>query len=528
MSLREYAKKRDFKKTAEPTADGPLKASGRRFVIQKHDASRLHYDFRLEFGGSLKSWAVPKGFPYAKGEKHLAVQVEDHPISYIDFEGTIPKGQYGGGTVMIWDRGTFEPLSKAPTKELAEGKLHFVLAGTKLKGEWYLVRLPDEAQWLLIKAGEDMKPVSKKLDDTSELSGRSMKELARGDRVWQSKPRSESNRRVKRKSDRTLLPLPTFVEPMQAKLAAAIPSGDWIYEIKFDGFRALALRGGNEARLVSRNEKDFGGKFTEVMDSLSKLEVEDAILDGEIVALDAKGRSSFQLLQAFELGQNRPPIFYYAFDLLRLNGEDFRDLPVEERKAKLEKLLKKAPGAIRYSASLGGDAEKLLVQARQFGLEGLIGKRVGSHYEVGRRTGTWIKLKLQQEQEFVIGGYTEPAGSRKHFGALLVGVHEGNQLKFAGKVGTGFNGKLLRTLHGIFKKVPRQECPFVDLPEKRAGRYGQGVTASEMKLCHWIEPKFVCQIKFEEWTRDYRLRQPVFLGLREDKDAKEVVREEAS
>ena len=373
-----------------------------------------------------------------------------------------------------------------------------------------------------------MKPVSKRLDDTSELSGRSMKELARGDRVWQSKPRSESNRRIKRKSARTLLPLPTFVEPMQAKLAAAIPSGDWIYEIKFDGFRALALRGGNEARLVSRNEKDLGGKFTEVMDSLSKLEVEDAILDGEIVALDAKGRSSFQLLQAFELGQNRPPIFYYAFDLLRLNGEDFRDLPVEERKAKLERLLKKAPGAIRYSASLGGDAEKLLVQARQFGLEGLIGKRAGSHYEVGRRTGTWIKLKLQQEQEFVIGGYTEPAGSRKHFGALLVGVHEGNQLKFAGKVGTGFNEKLLRTLHGIFKKVSRQECPFVDLPEKRAGRYGQGVTASEMKLCHWIEPKFVCQIKFEEWTRDYRLRQPVFLGLREDKDAKEVVREEAS
>jgi bifunctional non-homologous end joining protein LigD len=279
---------------------------------------------------------------------------------------------------------------------------------------------------------------------------------------------------------------------------------------------------------VSRNEKDFGGKFTEVMDSLSRLDVEDAIIDGEIVALDEKGRSSFQLLQAFELGQDRPPIFYYAFDLLRLNGKDLRDLPVEQRKSKLERLLKEAPGNIRYSASLGTDAGKLLLQARQFGLEGLIGKRVGSHYETGRRTGNWIKIKLQHQQEFVIGGYTEPAGSRKHFGALLVGVYEDKQLKFAGKVGTGFNEKLLRTLFALFQKVPRESCPFVDLPEKRAGRHGQGVTASEMKLCHWIEPKIVCQIKFNEWTRDQRLRQPVFLGLREDKDAKEVVREEAS
>src|ERR1700759_1118653 len=202
-SLKEYAEKRDFKKTAEPSSGRPVKSSGRRFVVQKHDASRLHYDLRLEFAGKLRSWAVPKGFPYAKGEKHLAVQVEDHPISYIDFEGTIPEGQYGGGTVMIWDRGTFEPLSKTPTKELAEGKLHFILSGTKLNGEWYLVRLRDEKQWLLIKGGEDMKPLSKKLDDLSVLSGRSMKELARGDRVWQSKSRTESNRLIKRKSNPT-------------------------------------------------------------------------------------------------------------------------------------------------------------------------------------------------------------------------------------------------------------------------------------------------------------------------------------
>ncbi len=528
MSLKEYAKKRDFKKTTEPTATRPSTNAGRRFVIQKHAASRLHYDFRLEFGGTLRSWAVPKGFPYLKGEKHLAVQVEDHPISYIDFEGTIPEGQYGGGTVMVWDRGTFEPLSKSPTKELAGGKLHFVLTGTKLNGEWYLVRLRDEKQWLLIKAGEDMKPISKKLDDTSVLSGQRMKELAKGDRVWQSKAENESSGPVRRKSKSASLPIPKFFEPMKAKLAESIPPGEWIYEIKFDGFRALALRGSSEARLVSRNENELGGKFSEVMESLSKLDVRDAVIDGEIVALDEKGRSSFQLLQAFQLGEKRPPIFFYAFDLLRLNGKDLRDSPIEERKAKLERLLKQSSGTIRYSASLGTDAKKLLAEASRFGLEGLIGKRVGSHYETGRRTGSWIKLKLHQEQEFVIGGYTNPAGSRSHFGALLVGVYEGQELKFSGKVGTGFDEKMLRTLVEMLEKIPLKTCPFVDLPEKRAGRYGQGVTAAEMKLCHWVEPKLVCQVKFNEWTRDHRLRQPVFLGLREDKDAKEVVREEPS
>ena len=311
------------------------------------------------------------------------------------------------------DRGTFEPLSKAPTKELTQGKLHFVLAGTKLKGEWYLVRLRDDKQWLLIKAGEDMKAVSKKLDDSSVLSGRTMKELAKGDRVWQSK----SKNAAKRQPSSVQLPLPEFVEPMKAKLVDSSPSGEWLYEIKFDGYRALALRGSSEARLVSRNEKEFGGKFAEVMDALARLKVQDAILDGEVVALDEKGRSSFQLLQAFEMGQERPPIFFYAFDLLRLNGEDLFELPIEARKSKLEELLKEGPETIRYSASLGTNAGKLLDQARQFGLEGLIGKRVGSHYEIGRRSGNWIKLKLQQEQEFIIGGYTEPAGSRHHFGA---------------------------------------------------------------------------------------------------------------
>ncbi len=528
-SLKEYVRKRDFKKTAEPDA-APVKkrSKGNRFVIQKHDASRLHYDFRLELDGTLKSWAVPKGLPYKKGEKHLAVHVEDHPVAYIDFEGTIPKGQYGGGTVMMWDQGTYEPLSKDPLKELEGGKLHFVLKGKKLNGEWYLVRLRDGDQWLIIKGGEDMKAVSKKVDDTSALSGHSMKQLSSGDRVWQSKSTAETSRGTKKKKTTDSAPLPEFTEPMQAKLASGTPHGDWFYEIKFDGWRALALKGGSQTRLVSRNEIDMGGKFPEIMESIGELDARDAIVDGEIVALDENGLSSFQLLQAYDIGEKRPAIYFYAFDLLQYNKKSLLSQPIEERKALLEKLLKRPPGVIRYSASLGNDAKGLLAQAKKLGLEGLIGKKAGSTYETGRRSGAWVKLKLQQEQEFVIGGYTEPTGTRSHFGALIVGVYKAKKLTYVGKVGTGFNARLLASLHADFKKISRADCPFVNLPEGRSGKWGQGITKAEMKRCHWMEPTMVCQIKFSEWTSDERLRQPVFLGLRKDKKASEVVREKAT
>ncbi|MEP6667712.1 MAG: non-homologous end-joining DNA ligase [Chthoniobacter sp.] len=528
MSLKEYARKRDFRQTPEPVAAQPKSQAGHRFVIQKHDASRLHYDFRLEIGGTLKSWAVPKGVPYAHGEKRLAVQTEDHPLAYIDFEGSIPAGQYGGGTVMVWDQGTFEPLSKTPAKELAGGKLHFVLKGTKVKGEWYLVRLRDGKQWLLIRGGKDMKPVSKRLEDTSALSGHSMRELAKGDRVWQSKSAGKATSKVAKRRVARPAPLPKFVEPMKAKLAAHAPKGDWIYEIKFDGFRALALKGGSQVRLLSRNDKDFGGKFPEVMEALLALDARDAIIDGEIVALDEKGRSSFQLLQAYELGEEHPPLFFYAFDLLQLDGESLVDFPLAERREKLQHLLRGAPDIFRYSDSLGSDAKRLLAQARKLGLEGLIGKRADSRYEIGKRTGAWVKLKLQQEQEFVIGGYTDPEGTRPYFGALLVGVYRAGELIYTGKVGTGFNHKLLKTLYSAFKKIALKTCPFTNLPEKSEGRWRQGITVAQMKRCHWVKPEMVCQVKFGEWTRDDRLRQPVFLGLREDKDASEVVREKAS
>jgi bifunctional non-homologous end joining protein LigD len=277
--------------------------------------------------------------------------------------------------------------------------------------------------------------------------------------------------------------------------------------------------------LLSRNNKDFSQKFPEVFEAVKDLGVDSAVLDGEIVALDPKGRSSFQLLQAYDLGQERPPIFYYVFDLLELNGRNLREEMLTKRKSELEKLLKKQAGILRFSASLEGKAETLLKRAAKLGLEGLIGKRTESKYEAGRRSGTWIKLKLHQEQELVIGGYSNPEGARQHFGALLVGYYEGKTFRLAGKVGTGFNESLLEELHGKLKKISRDKCPFSDLPEKRTGRYGAGVTAAEMKRCHWVQPKLVCQIKFSEWTRDGKLRQPVFLGLRNDKDASEVVRE---
>ena len=522
MSLRKYVEKRDFRKTPEPRGVAHRTNGAHRFVIQKHAASHLHYDFRLEIGGVLKSWAVPKGVPYAKGEKRLAMHVEDHPVSYRDFEGIIPKGQYGGGTVMVWDYGTFQPLSKAPAKELEGGKLHFVLHGKKLSGEWYLVRLRNgDKQWLLIRGGDDMKPVSKKQDDTSALSGKNMKELGGSARVWHSN-RSQNEPKKKREH---LLP---FFQPMMAKLVKEPREGDWTYEIKYDGFRALAFLGKDGIQLISRNEKDLSGRFPEVMDSLKKLPVHSTILDGEIVALDKKGRSSFQLLQAYELGQEKPPLIFYIFDLPQFDGEDLRSSPIEIRRERLREFLKKPTGIIRLSAVLESDGAALLKQAHRLGLEGLIGKRDGSVYEAGRRSGAWIKLKTHLEQEFVIGGYTDPSGGRKHFGAVLTGVYRDSKLIFTGKVGTGFNESLLKSLMAQFRKLETSECPFQNLPEATPGRYGAGITRAEMKRCHWLKPSLVCQVRFSEWTRDGKLRQPVFLGLRDDKSASEVKREKPS
>jgi bifunctional non-homologous end joining protein LigD len=523
MSLREYARKRNFKQTSEPTdRSRAKKSSKRRFVIQKHAATRLHYDFRLEMDGTLKSWAVPKGIPLTKGEKRLAVHVEDHPLAYADFEGTIPKGQYGGGTVMIWDFGTFEFSERYPGKSLESGQLHFVLHGKKLEGEWGLVRLKsEENQWLLIKHGADAKPISKEMDDTSAVSHHSMAEIAKTDAVWESRPARNKRKRLSHGP----VEIPKFVEPMQAKPVSQAPPGDWLYELKFDGYRAVALKGGDQVRLLSRNEKDLGKKFSVVVDAVAELDCRDAILDGEVVALDNSGRPSFQLLQAYEKGEERPPLFYYVFDLLQLDGADLRARPLSERKEMLKELLEDGPDTLRYSVPFDAPLEELLEQARSFGLEGLLGKQSNSRYESGRRTGAWIKLKLVSSQEFVIGGYTPPAGGRKYFGAIIGGYFSGDDLHFAAKVGSGFSERTLKELHQQFELLARPDCPFVDLPEKRNGRWGQAITPTEMRRCHWVEPKLICQVKFTEWTEDDKLRQPVFLGLRTDKDPRDIVRE---
>ncbi|WP_038167608.1 non-homologous end-joining DNA ligase [Verrucomicrobium sp. BvORR106] len=570
MPLKEYRRKRNFKLTAEPPGNRrtasrnssrkkAVKESrgekrARRFVIQQHDASRLHFDFRLELGGTLVSWAVPKGLPLKHGEKHLAVKVEDHPLSYFDFEGTIPKGQYGGGTVQVWDVGTYEPLSKTPAKELAGGKLHFVLHGTKLKGEWYLVRLRDEDNWLIIRGGPNHPRIAKKVASTSARTGRTLPQIAEQkkpakrsktvavikkadaeslDETSESdaptrgtRSRGSSSKRTETSALKILSPDDvSFIEPMKARLVDEAPAGDWEYEMKFDGFRAVAYRQGGGICLLSRTRHDLTHKFPEIAQALMKLEETQFVIDGEIVALDSKGRSSFQLLQAYEPGQEKPPLCYYAFDIISLAGKSQTRQLLHERRKQLKALLGSRSDLLRFSASLGDDAAPVLKEVQKHGLEGIIGKRKGSIYEPGRRSGEWIKLKVLQQQEFVIGGYTEPSGSRSHIGALLVGVYQSGKLIYAGKVGTGFTAATLQDLHRQLGKIKRATCPFTDLPEEREGRYGQGITAAVMKLCHWVKPVLVGQVKFGEWTRDGRLRQPVYLGLREDKSAREVVRE---
>jgi bifunctional non-homologous end joining protein LigD len=585
MGLTEYKRKRNFRETAEPKGGKPLPKAVRgasRFVIQKHDARRLHYDFRLQMEGVLKSWALPKGLPWSKGEKHLAVEVEDHPIEYETFEGVIPEGNYGAGTVMVWDRGKYYVYGEEPVKSLREGKLHLVLDGKKAKGEWTLVRIRgrdnEKNQWLILKTGADAKPISKKLEDQSMKTGRTMKQIASDrDVVWESnrkdedtstrsilkarikaalkkkeqdeivgraqrRPKSADGNRGGRPTTRrsgssagdgidqliASLPdaRPRFIEPMKAKLVDEPPKqGDWIYELKFDGFRAIAVKIDKNVSLISRNEKTLNARFPEIVDAMGTLPVRECVIDGEIVALDDEGRSSFQLLQALEMEGRKSPLRFYVFDLLQLDGKSLLQLPLERRKQLLAKICEEVGDPIRYSSEIRGDPESLLAEVQKRGLEGLIGKRRKSVYEPGRRSGAWIKLKCVNEQEFAIGGYTPPAGSRKHFGAVLVGYYEGDDLKFAGKVGTGFTTKTLSMLHKKFREEERNDCPFVDLPSKQNGKWVQAITPSMMKKMHWVNPKFVAQIKFAEWTRDKKLRAPVFLGLREDKRPRDIVRE---
>ncbi|MCW2964763.1 MAG: ligD [Actinomycetia bacterium] len=468
MSLSEYRKKRDPRKTSEPFTSGKRSSRQPIFVVQRHDASRLHYDFRLEKNGALASWAVPKGVPLEPGAKVLAVHVEDHPLEYAKFEGEIPKGQYGGGTVEIFDNGTYDLVEETPN-----GQLTFDLHGQKLKGRWSLVPTHmdgKEQNWLLIKRHDDH-------EDSAPVGQQTYK-------------------------------------PMLATLDTRIPQGeDWTHEVKFDGFRAIAYIRGGECKLLSRNDNDLTGRFPEVAKALVKaVKSPNAVVDGEITRIDPTGKTSFS-----ELQQGSGPLVFYAFDLLELDGEPRIDQPLTARKNELRKLLDGRVKTVAYSEDFD-DGDALFTVAQQQGLEGIISKRRSSAYKPGRRTRDWLKIKTENNEEFVVAGYTRGAGRRAGtFGALVLGVNEGNQLRYVGNVGTGFSDAEIRKLLKLLKPLHRDTTPFPTEPKMPRVRKGD---------VQWVDPQLVAQVRFGEWTHDDHLRHPAYLGIREDKEAGEVTREQ--
>ena len=508
--LRAYEKKRDFTRTREPAPSARAAKNAGTFVIQKHDASRLHYDLRFAVDGVLKSWAVPKGLPLRKGEKRLAIQVEDHPLAYGNFEGTIPKGEYGGGTVMLWDRGRVKFGEKSARTGLQHGHVDFELQGKKLRGAWMLIRLKsEENQWLVIKREGDH-PAIGKLEDVSAKSGRSMTAIAEKG-APKRRAAKGSPAKTPRKAAAASAAKARFVPPMLARASTELPSEKgWSYEVKFDGYRAVALVDARGASLWSRNQNRLA-KFVEIEEALADVRLQPVVLDGEIVALEPKGRSSFQRLQRFEEGTERPPLFYYVFDVMMAGGQDVRRESLDVRRKLLARVLPSATDAIRLSQPLRGSVSAIVAASRRHGFEGIIAKRISSTYESGKRTGSWRKLRFSLEQEFVIGGFTAPEGARSHFGALLLGYYDGGRLRYAGKVGTGFDRRMLAKLHPRLLRAKRTRAPFA--------------TAVAEKGVTWVTPSLVAQIKFSEWTHDGHLRQPVFLGLRADKPARKVVKE---
>lgn len=480
MSLKSYKSKRDFKKTTEPHA---RKTKLRRqrdpiFVVQEHHARNLHYDFRLEWNGTLKSWAVPKGPSTDPHVKRLAVEVEDHPLEYATFEGTIPEHQYGAGEVYIWDHGTWHPQADV-AKGFIKGHLSFELKGHKLRGHWDLIRtkIPGRnRQWLLIKK-----------EDSYSLDA----------------PKKQKTRHPSKIN---------FIHPELAQLSDTVPAGnDWIHEIKFDGYRIQAHLQDGEVHLFTRSGQDWTPRFPQLVDDLKHLKVKSAILDGEIVILDNKGRSSFQLLQNALQSSSTSSLYYYAFDLLHKNGADMRDTPLWERKKELKTLLKRAPPKIRYSEDFIGNGNDLLKAAKEHQLEGIISKRRNSHYHSGRNAN-WIKIKSLKQQEFVIGGYTEGTGGRGPLGALLLGIYKNKKLQYVGKVGTGFTQASLRQVLTSLKKLKQSESPF----DKKS---------PQSRNIHWVAPRLSADITFSQWTDDEILRAPVFHGLREDKPTQQIFKE---
>jgi bifunctional non-homologous end joining protein LigD len=500
--------------TAAPRASA--QGSRKRFVVQKHAASHLHYDFRLEMHGVLKSWAVPKGAPYALQEKRLAMATEDHPLAYLEFEGTIPEGQYGGGTVMVWDIGTYELIEGNYYK----GDLRFFLQGKKLKGEWRLAknRSAQNRNWLLLKSGSAMKPPGKKKENASALTGRTLDQIAAENTAqW------HSNRTAVVGLDLDTLPQSPmkFIEPMQCQLVAALPEGaEWQYELKLDGYRTLAIKDAGSVKLLSRRNHALNDRFAAVAQGIKGIE-DGVILDGEVVALDAQGRPSFNLLQNYKT--KATPLIYYVFDLLAYRKRNLTGLPLRQRRELLNELLAAAGDPMRISAALNAPAADVIAAVKEQGLEGLVGKRLDSRYEPGDRRGAWVKYKVNQGQELVIGGYKP--GGKDHFENLAVGYYEGDRLLFIAKIKNGFAPGMKEKIFKRFEGLGTKTCPFANLPEPKNARRGEALTAETMKKYCWLKPKLVAHIEFTDWTAANHLRHSKFVALRDDKNPREVFHE---
>ncbi|CAN5294567.1 DNA ligase D [soil metagenome] len=515
-----YNEMRDFAQSPEPAGEAVVSGDTLSFVIQKHAARSLHYDFRLELDGTLKSWAVPKGPSLDTADKRMAVHVEDHPLSYGSFEGVIPPKHYGAGTVIVWDKGTWAPIGD-PHTGYRDGKLKFDLDGVKLHGRWALVRMKQregdrQEAWLLMKERDEFaRPSSEykvvEAEPDSVLSGAKKASAAKVNAA-SAKP---SARGVAAK-------LPDALSPQLATLVEGVPPGDdWLWEIKFDGYRLLTrVDAKGEVRCFTRNGHDWSHKLPNLVKAVRASKLAPCWLDGEIVVPDAKGSPDFQALQNAFDERKTESIQYFVFDLPYHDGHDLRAVPLVERRALLQKLLGSADGTVRFSEAFERDPVALLESAQKAGLEGLIGKRKSSSYR-SDRSPDWVKLKTRLRQEFVIGGYTDPKGSRAGIGSLLLGVHDdAGKLRFAGNVGTGFDERTLAGLKARLAPLDSQHSPFADAPAK--------VGARGDMTPHWVEPTLIAEVSFAQWTNTGRIRHSVFHGLREDKPAKEVSVEQPS
>jgi bifunctional non-homologous end joining protein LigD len=529
-ALTTYAKKRDFSKTPEPSGARTKKtgaAKRARFVVQMHQASRLHYDFRLEADGVLKSWAVPKGPSFDTREKRLAMAVEDHPLDYRDFEGIIPAGNYGAGEVIVWDSGTYRLIEgTSTTEQIAKGSVKIELFGKKLHGGFAFVHIKgrggEENAWLLIKERDDAVDPAWRIEDHNQSvkTGKTVAEYAEDPSAphWESsRPAAATIASTRKRPSRKVEPLPEIASPMLATaIDAPFDDPDFLFELKWDGYRALTtIAKDGTVSIASRNGNDFTQKFPELGTLADAFTERPIIVDGELVVLDADGRPSFGALQERldRFGRSAPqraPITYVVFDLLYGNGRDLRDEPLEARKAALEAIVA-GSGPVMFSKHVAGDGMGLYELARERGLEGIVAKKRTSPYR-SRRSRDWLKIKIISRQEFAIGGWTEGRGSRKHFGALLVGTFDGDDFVYAGSVGTGFDEKKLVAIAKRLAPLERKTSAFAK-PPKLATR------------THWTTPALACEVSFTEWTREGQLRHPVFVALREDKEPREIVRE---